>query len=180
MSPQDRSYAKVTEKLGKKAGYIRHIERWGTQFDWVDRAKVWDDFNIENTDDIKQKQIADQIHNELADLFDAREKWRDTFTKFHVRTLDQVSEIDDPRDADLKSQDRRKMRVVEVRTRVNEFKALVDTYNKINEGIRRALGLPTTISAASVDMTSKGEKIDNTIKFVWEDRGDNSGFGDMD
>ena len=44
MSPDVRSYDKVREALGKKAGYIRQLEYWASSYNWVQRATQYDDY----------------------------------------------------------------------------------------------------------------------------------------
>lgn len=38
----DRSIDKTRIRLGKKAGYARHLETWSSQNRWVERAAAWD------------------------------------------------------------------------------------------------------------------------------------------
>jgi len=43
MGPRERSIEKVVEELGKPSGYSRHLERWSSEHDWVDRAAAHDE-----------------------------------------------------------------------------------------------------------------------------------------
>ena len=38
----DRSLAKLARKLGRPAGYARHLETWSSQHSWQDRVRLYD------------------------------------------------------------------------------------------------------------------------------------------
>jgi len=42
MLPIERSLAKVRQKLGRKTGYIRQLEKWSSKYGWVRRAVEFD------------------------------------------------------------------------------------------------------------------------------------------
>lgn len=53
----DRSIAKVAEQMGKASGYKRHLEDWSSRYKWVERARVYDEEQLERKRTERQKQI---------------------------------------------------------------------------------------------------------------------------
>ena len=46
MGPE-RTHEAVREELGRPPGYTRHLERWSSEHDWVDRAAAHDEYMAE-------------------------------------------------------------------------------------------------------------------------------------
>lgn len=51
----DRSLAKLAQKLGKKAAYVRHLEAWSSQHNWQERARKYD---AEQAEWLAKQQVA--------------------------------------------------------------------------------------------------------------------------
>lgn len=54
----DRSISKVAQQMGHPyPGYERHLEEWSRLYGWVERARKWDDEQLERKRIERQKQI---------------------------------------------------------------------------------------------------------------------------
>jgi hypothetical protein len=79
LGPRERSLQKVCEELGKKSGYVRHLERWSSEHDWVDRAAAWDEHMAEKRRQEYEKEMTSGLAHagarvrKLKDLHDRLE-----------------------------------------------------------------------------------------------------------
>lgn len=73
MGPQGRSLRAVTEELygdeGESVGSVSsHVERWSSDYAWVDRAAAYDDYMAERVrEELEQRRIRDKVER-LASL----------------------------------------------------------------------------------------------------------------
>lgn len=64
----DRTMRRVVEDMDRPAGYISQCERWSRQWDWVERAQLYDDYQDDLKLRAKQRQARDMAerHAEIA------------------------------------------------------------------------------------------------------------------
>lgn len=68
--PGSRSLAKLAQKLGKKAGYTRHLEHWSSKYNWVERAQHYDQ-HLEQLARAEREEVWKRRREEQAE-----EEWR--------------------------------------------------------------------------------------------------------
>ena len=70
MGPK-RSIEKVQKKVGKKSGYLRHLYRWSSKYNWFERAKAYDDYIEKKKREENEKAILEMAerHVKLAMAF---------------------------------------------------------------------------------------------------------------
>ncbi len=69
----DRSIPKVREKTGKSQGYDRHLYRWSSQYNWVDRCRAYDQhiaFQYVENQEVIQKKARSEILRRLPEAVD--------------------------------------------------------------------------------------------------------------
>lgn len=53
----DRSISKVRKKTGKSQGYDRHLYRWSSAYNWVERASAYDQYMIKQSLENKGERL---------------------------------------------------------------------------------------------------------------------------
>lgn len=69
----DRSISKVADKLQKGSGYAKHLRRWSSKYNWVERCRDYDQHialqHVENQE-IIQKKARSKVLGRLNELID--------------------------------------------------------------------------------------------------------------
>ncbi len=69
-----RSLAKVAESLGKKSGYVRLLEKWSSDFNWVQRARDYDDEEAQERRWKREEAIATMNERHVLLAMEAQER----------------------------------------------------------------------------------------------------------
>lgn len=56
-----RSIDAVVEKSGKRQGYARHLSRWSSKYQWVERAKLYDAYLANKHRKQRESEHADEL-----------------------------------------------------------------------------------------------------------------------
>lgn len=100
MGPE-RSLDKVRQELGRPSGYTRHLEKWSSEHDWVERAEAYDESIIAEA----SQQVRDDQVSEVEEMIDRHQSLTKMVQKIlapAMRYLDSL-EIEEvmPQDPDL-------------------------------------------------------------------------------
>jgi hypothetical protein len=64
MLPRERSIQKVLDNADRKPSYYRHLARWSSRYDWVNRANLHDDHMAEARAEAQEKAIVDMVERQ--------------------------------------------------------------------------------------------------------------------
>lgn len=170
MAPENRSYAKVAEALGRPRGYTRYIEEWGSKYDWQARVLAFDNHQASLRLDESNKKR--QSHREkMLERYDkVLDMLDEALDNFRITQADIIQDTEDPQ------RPGHRLRVIKVRNTIHDGRMLINSIIEADKAKRLALGMATSITSQHIDHTSDGEQINNTIEFRWVDSSDNSGF----
>ena len=73
MGPE-RSIEKVQEKVGKKSGYLRHLYRWSSKYNWFERAKAYDDYIERKKREEKERAILEMAERHAKEAVALQQK----------------------------------------------------------------------------------------------------------
>lgn len=143
MPPEERSLERVVEKLGKRGGYGKHLQRWSSKHNWVTRVSDYQQYLRDRQQELREVYQDEMIANELEDAIMLRGKWLEEVQS--AKTLETLTR--------RTLTDGRVIESVGVPTR--QWTEIIKQRDTISAIMRRALGMPMRYEHITADVEHK-------------------------